>query len=39
MFEINTENHEKLKYHIFFKKHLSLSIVYCRCGHEYQKET
>ena len=31
---INTENFKKLKYHIFFKK--SLSIVYRKYVHEYK---
>ena len=34
---INIENLRKLKYHIFSKKTLSVSIVYSRCGHEYEK--
>ena len=38
MFAINIENLKKLKYHIFFlKKTLSFSIVYSKCGHEYEK--
>ena len=38
MFAINIENLKKLKYHIyFFKKILSLSIVYSKCGDEYEK--
>ena len=36
MFPIITENLKKLK-HIFLKKTLSLSIVYSKCGHEYEK--
>ena len=36
MFAINIENLKKLKYHIF-KKTLNLSIVYNKCGHEYEK--
>ena len=36
-FTINIENLKKLKYHIFKKKTLSLSIVYSKCGHEYGK--
>ena len=39
MFPINMENLKKLKYHIFKKNILSLSIVYCKCGHEYEKKT
>ena len=35
MCTINIENLKKLKYHIFSKK--SLSIVYSKCGHEYEK--
>ena len=34
MFAINKENLKKLKYHIFLKNTLSLSIVYSKCGHE-----
>ena len=38
MFAINIENFKRLKYHIFFlKKTLNLSIVYSKCGHEYEK--
>ena len=37
MFAINIENLKKLKYHIFKKKTLSLSIVYSKCSHEYEK--
>ena len=37
MFAINIENLKILKYHIFFKKILDLSIVYKECGHEYKK--
>ena len=37
MLAINIENLKKLKYHTFLKKTLSLSIVYSKCGHEYQK--
>ena len=36
MFAINTENLKTLKY-IYLKKTLSLSIVYNKCGHEYEK--
>ena len=36
MFAINTDNLKTLKYHIF-KKTLSLSIVYSKCGHKYDK--
>ena len=36
MFAINIENFKKLKYYIF-KKTLSISIVYSKCGHEYEK--
>ena len=35
MFAINIENLEKLKY--ISKKTLSLSIVYGKCGHKYEK--
>ena len=34
MLAINIEN---LKYYIFLKKTLNLSIVYSKCGHEYKK--
>ena len=34
---INIENFKNLKYHIFKKKTLSLSIVYSNCEHEYKK--
>ena len=37
MFAINKENLKRLKYHIFFKKTLSLAIVYSKCGNEYEK--
>ena len=37
MFEINIENLEKLKYHIFKKKSLIFPIVYSKCGHKYEK--
>ena len=37
MFAINIENLKKLKYYIF-KKTLSISIVYSKCGHEYEKK-
>ena len=38
MFAINIENVKKLKlFCICFKKSLSLSIVYSKCGHEYEK--
>ena len=39
MFSINKENLKKPKYHIFlfFKKTLSLSTVYNKCDHEYEK--
>ena len=37
MFQINIENLKKIKCHIFFKKTISLSIVYSNCGHEYEK--
>ena len=33
MFAINIEYLKKLKYHMF----LNLSIVYSKCGHEYEK--
>ena len=36
MFAINIENLKNLKYYIF-KKTLSISIVYSKHGHEYQK--
>ena len=36
MFAISIENLKKLKY-IFLKNHLRLSIVYSKCGHEYEK--
>ena len=36
MFATNIENFKKLNYHIF-KKILSPSIVYSKCGHEYEK--
>ena len=37
MFAINIENlKKKLKYHIL-KKKISLSILYSKCGHEYEK--
>ena len=36
MFAISIENLQKPKYHIF-KKKLSLSIVYSKCGHKYEK--
>ena len=36
MFAINIENLKELKY-IYFKKTLSLPIVYSKCGHEYKK--
>ena len=35
MFAINIENFKKLKY--VFKKTLSLSTVYSKCDHEYEK--
>ena len=38
MFPINMENLKKLKYHIFKKNILSLSIVCRKCGHEYEKK-
>ena len=37
MFAINIENLKKLKYHIFLKKALSISVVYSKCEHEYEK--
>ena len=37
MFAINIENLRKLKHHIFLNKTLSLSIVYRKCGDEYEK--
>ena len=37
MLPINIENLRKLKYHTFLKKALSLSIVYSKCGPEYEK--
>ena len=37
MFAINILNLKTLKYHIFFKKALSLSIVHSKCGHGYEK--
>ena len=38
MFVINIENsRKKTKVSYIFKKKLSLSIVYSKCGHEYQK--
>ena len=36
MFAINIENLKRLKHHIFFKKTLSLPIVYSKCGNEYE---
>ena len=36
MFAINIENFKKLKYHIFLET-LYLSIIYSKCGHEYEK--
>ena len=36
MFAINIENFKKLKYHIFLEA-LYLSIIYSKCGHEYEK--
>ena len=30
-------NLETLKYHVFFKKILGLSTVYCKHGHDYKK--
>ena len=36
MFTINIENIKKLKYQCF-KKTLSFSIVFSKCGHEYEK--
>ena len=37
MFAINIENLKKLKYHMFLKITLSLSVVYSKCGHEYKQ--
>ena len=37
MFIINIENLKNLKYHIFLKTSFSLSIVYSKCGGEYEK--
>ena len=37
MFAINIENVNK-KYIIYFQKTLSLSIVYSKCGDEYEKK-
>ena len=37
MFAINIENLKSLKYHMFFKKILDLSVVYSKSGHEYKK--
>ena len=37
MFAMNIENLKKLKYDILKKKKISLSIVYSKCGHKYQK--
>ena len=37
IFIVNIENLKKLKHQIFFKKTLSLSIVYSKCGHEYKE--
>ena len=37
MFAINEGNIKKLKYDIFKKKTLSISFVYGKCGHEYEK--
>ena len=37
MFAINIENLKTLKYHIFLKKTLDLSIYYSKCGHEDKK--
>ena len=37
MFAISIENLKNLKHHIFSKKTLCLSIVYSKCGHEYEK--
>ena len=36
MFAINTENIKEQKYGIFLKN-ISLSIIYSKCGHEYEK--
>ena len=38
MFSINIENLKTLNYHIFKKKRLGHSIVYSKCGHEYEKD-
>ena len=37
MFAINTENLNALKYHIFLKKTLGLSICFSKSDHEYKK--
>ena len=37
MFAINIENLKTIKYNLFKKKTLDLSIVYSKCGHEYIK--
>ena len=37
MFAINIENLKKTKISYIFKKALSLSIVYSKCGHECEK--
>ena len=37
MFAIDIENLKALKYHIFFKKTLGLSIVWSKCSHKYRK--
>ena len=37
MFSISIENLKTLKYHILSKKHLTLFIVFYKCGNEYEK--
>ena len=37
MLAINIENLKRLKYYTFFKKALSFSIAYSKCGHEYEE--
>ena len=37
MFAINIENLKSLKYHMFLKNILDLSVVYSRSGYEYKR--
>ena len=37
MFAINIVNLKTLKYHVFFKKILVISLGYGQCGREYKK--